>query len=89
MRIHLTGYGGNYELIRGQLTDKHIMDIAFMINNSDRFDFGELSHVVLRDTDKIVGYVGCDSAQLCCPNGENPKNYRIPHSHLRRIFMSV
>lgn len=89
MRSDTEGFGGNYEFVRRQLTDKQIMDIAFKVQTSNIFKFGELSHVVLRGTNKMVGYVGSDSAQLCCPKGENPEKYRTPHSHLRRIFMSA
>jgi hypothetical protein len=86
MRIDTVGYGGKYEVVRRHVTDIQIRDIVTKISTSDRFEFGELSHVVLRGTDTIVGYVGNDSAELCCPNGKNPEEYRIPHSHLRRIF---
>lgn len=89
MRIDTEGFGGNYEFVRRQLTDKQIMDIAFKVHASDTFEFGELSHIVLRGTDKIVGYVGSDSVQLCCPKRENPEIYRVPHSHLKRIFRSA
>jgi len=89
MRNDSEGFGGKYELVRRPLTDKQIMDIAFKVHASDTFEFGELSHVVLRGTNTIVGYVGNDSVQLCCPEGKKPEIYRIPHSHLRRIFMSA
>ena len=89
MIIGFTGHGGGYELVRRPLTDKQISDIAAKIQSSQRFNFGELSHVVLSGTDTIIGYVGNDSVELCCPEGENPEKYRTPHSHLRRIFMSA
>jgi len=89
MRSDTEGFGGNYELVRRQLTDKQITDIALKVHVSNIFDFGELSHVVLRGTNTIVGYVGNDSVELCCPEGENPEKYRTPHSHLKRIFKSV
>ena len=86
MIIDTTGYGGNYESVRRHLTDRQIRDIVAKISTSGRFEFGELSHVVLRGTDTIMGYVGNDSVELCCPSGKKPEEYRIPHSHLRRIF---
>ena len=89
MRLDTEGYGGKYELVRIQLIYEQILGITSKIHASQRFEFGENSHVVLRGTKTIVGYVGNDSAQLCCPIGEEPSIYRIPHSHLRRIFGSV
>lgn len=89
MLSEMVGFGGNYCSVRALLIDKQIIDIAFKINNSDRFEFGENSHVVLIGTDTIVGYVGHDTAELCWPEGQDQKRYRTPHSHLRRIFNSA
>ena len=89
MRSQIRGFGGKYESICRRLTNKQLLDIALKVQNSGLFEIGEFSHIVLRGTDTIIGYVGNDSADLCCPEDKKPEIYRIPHSHLRKIFMSV
>lgn len=89
MDSYTTGFAGKYESVRDSLTKRQFEIIVSKIANSDRFDFGERHHVVLRDTDIIVGYLGSMSAELCCPEDIDPNLFRVPHSHLRRIFKSV
>ena len=89
MRTNLIGYGGLYEPVSERLTDDQIREAFYQISLSDRFDLGDQSHIVLRGTDRIVGYIGNSSLELCCPKGENPERYRIPHKHLRRIFKAT
>ena len=86
---YLEGYGGKYEVFRENLTDNQIRRVFFEIVNSDRFDLGEQSHIILRGTDKIVGYIGNDSVELCCPLEEMPELYRVPHKHLKKIFRAA
>lgn len=83
------GFGGYYRPIRDPLTRDQILKIIIKIEDSQRFTFGEWSHVVLRGTNLIMGYVGNESVHLCCPHGENPNNYQVPHKHLTRIYNSV
>ena len=84
----MKGYGGVYELVRN-LNPYQLMRIASKIQKSEKFDIEELSHIVLRDTGTIVGYIGTETAELCCPSEEEAELYRIPHHHLRKIFRSV
>lgn len=83
------GFGGEYETYRTNLADDQIRKVIYQIFISERFAFGEQSHVVLRGTDKIVGYVGNESLELCCPADENPALYKVPHKHLKRIFRAA
>lgn len=85
----MVGLGGVYELVRNFLTPHQAISIASKVQKSEKFDIGEFSHIVLGDTDTIVGYIGNESAELCCPNKEETELYRIPHHHLRKIFNSV
>ena len=85
----LLGYGGLYEPCRRNLTDNQIRKAVFLVARSNRFDFESQSHIVLEGTGRIVGYIGSSSLELCCPEGENPEKYRIPHKHLGRIFRSI
>ena len=80
------GYGGKYEVLRNHLTDEQIIGIVKKISSSNRFEFGELSHIVLRGTETIVGYLGNETAELCFP--ERGK-YNLHHLILKRIFRSV
>lgn len=80
------GYGGIYEPVKAGLTNDQMREAIFRITTSERFEFGELSHIVLQGTNTIVGYIGDDSLELCCPEEKDSEIYRIPHKHLRRIF---
>jgi hypothetical protein len=77
----------NYVLVREQLTKEQIIDLAFKVQQSERFQFGEQGHVVLRQNPDIaIGYVGINSARLCLHRREN---YEGQQSLLREIFHSV
>lgn len=89
MDAYMEGYGGMYEEARRPLTNEQLRKIRVKIFNSDRFEMGELDHIVLAGTETIVGFLGNGSVDLCCPLNENPTKYRVPHSGLRRIFKSV
>jgi len=89
MQTDMVGYGGMYETFRLNLRDDQIREAFFRIMDSKRFELGEQSHIVLRGTDTIVGYIGNSSLELCCSEGRDPEIYRTPHKHLRRIFRSV
>ena len=78
--------GQRYEPLRTNLTDRNIINAAARISESERFEFGEYSHVVLKGTDVVIGYIGNESLELLCPDAAEPIFYRIPHKHLRRIF---
>ena len=80
------GYGGKYELIRGNVPDNKIRNTLDRIIGSGRFSFGELSHVVLKDTELIVGYVGNSTLELCCPEEQKPELYKRVYKHLKKIF---
>ena len=85
----MEGFGGQYEVVRGDLTDMQVIRAAIKIQDSPRFDIGENSHIILRGTNTIVGYLGNETLELCCPSRDSPEIYRVPHKHLRRIFNSV
>ena len=89
MKVYTEGYGGKYEEARRPLTDEQLRKIRVRIFNSDKFEVGKLSHIVLAGTETIVGFLGIGSVDLCCPLNEDPKKYMEHHSHLRRIFRSV
>lgn len=89
MRTYMSGYGGKYEMVRTHLTDEQITSLAGKVATSEKFEFGDLSHIVLSGTETIVGFIGNDSVELCCPQKESSKKYRTIHQHLRRIFGSV
>lgn len=90
MHAYTEGYGGLYEEVRGSLSDEQLRTIRVQISNSDRFEMGKLSHIVLAGTGgAIVGFLGIRSAELCCPNRGTAELYRTSHEHLRRIFRSV
>ena len=81
-------FGNRYETVRRNLTDRQVTNAITRILESDRFDVGEYSHIVLKNTDTIVGYIGNETLELYCPENSQPAVYRTPHKHLRRIFRS-
>ncbi len=83
------GFGGQYETYRENLTDDTLLRVAHRISTSKRFEWGGFCHIVLQDTETIIGYVGNNSVELCCPEGKDPALYRIPHKHLKRIFRAA
>ena len=85
----MEGFGGKYGTARNHLTDQQLFKIIRKIADSDRFEMGELSHIVLKGTETIVGYVGNQDVDLCCPLNVDPRTYGIPYHHLRKIFKSV
>ncbi len=89
MDAHTIGYGGRYEEARRPITNEQLRRIRVKIFNSDRFEMGKLDHIVLAGTETIVGFLGDVSVDLCCPSDEALTRYRVPHTHLRRIFRSV
>ena len=89
MEVETEGFGGEYGTVRDHLTDQQLLKIIRKIADSDRFEMGELSHIVLAGTETIVGYVGSQSAELCCSPDVDAKTYQIPYHHLKRIFRSV
>lgn len=86
MIIDSEGFGGQYEVFRENLAASQIRRVFYEIATSKRFELGEQSHIVLKGTEKIVGYIGNESLELCCPSWDNPSLYRVPHKHLKRIF---
>ena len=89
MRGYTEGYGGRYETIRWPVTDSQILDAVYLVQTSSKFQIGQNSHVVLKGTDTIVGFLGNDSLELCFQGNKKEEHYRIPCKHLRRIFRSV
>ena len=85
----MVGFGGQYEVYRENLTDDQIRAVVYKIATSERFHIGNNSHILLNEADVIVGYIGSSSVELCCPEGQNPNLYRLPHKHLRRIFRAA
>ena len=89
MELYSRGFGGYYESVQRNLSDRQISTLISKISDSFIFELGELEHIFLRGTNKIVGYVGNDSVELCFPTLTNLDLYKIPHKHLKRIFNSV
>ena len=80
--------GTRYEPLRKNLGNRQIINAVYRIQRSGRFDVGECSHIILKGTDVVVGYVGNESLELFCPKEQEPGTYRTPHKHLRKIFRS-
>ncbi len=89
MRIDSSGYGGFYKTVREGLNDEQTLKLFMEVEKSKRFKLDELSHVVLRETGNIVGYIGSETAELCSPRIRRPVQYLLYHQQLKRIFNSV
>ena len=79
-------FGDRYETIRKNLINMNILNAYVRVRKSRMFSTGELSHIVLKGTNTRVGYIGNETLELFCPQGQEPSTYRTPHKHLRRIF---
>lgn len=89
MAIRSWESGVMYVVFQDCLSKSQLEEAASRIKGSDRFEFADSSHVVIKGTERIVGYVGQGALELCCPQDTTSENYRVPHKHLKRLFGSV
>lgn len=57
-----------YFPVRGNLQPEEIASIKGRIEKSDEFELDDLSHVVVKSTNSIVGYIGEETAELFFDN---------------------
>lgn len=78
----------NYVTLRENLSNRALINAVCRIQNSNRFEIGERSHILLKGTGVFVGYIGNDSLELCASPGTPVKSYKSQYKHLKRIFMA-
>ena len=83
---HLDTHVHTYETVRDLLTPEQIAKIIYKIQTSSRFRVDELSHIILKDTDICVGYIGEYTAELVDVERRDIHSQR---KHLKRIFHSA
>lgn len=72
-----------YQIFRKNLTSGEMAIVSCEIDNSEEFEFGEFSHIVLNGTNIKVGYIGNETFELINPN---KKEFRKYHNKLKEIF---
>jgi len=82
-------YVERYEIVRRDLFEWQLCKAVSKIKDSNRFEFGELTYIILKNTRTPIAYIGSETLELCFPKGEKSELFKIPHSHLRRIFNSI
>ena len=82
MSISSTGY----KIIRYNLSTNDILEAYSKINKSDIFEIGELSHIVIKETDTPIGYIGDETLELYDIDNKELLDY---HNQLKKIFCSI
>lgn len=72
-----------YKILRNNLNVGETAIVLSEITDSKDFDLNELSHIVLKGTKTLVGYIGDDSLELVNPNKKEFIKY---HNKLKEIF---
>lgn len=83
---HLETHSHKYQTFRTGLSDWQMTKLIYKIQNSDRFQVGDLSHIHVRGSNVCVGYLGDDSAEFVDPDRTET---RAPRRQLKRYFRSV
>lgn len=73
----------NYKTLYKNLTPCEIALATCKIQESEKFELDDLSHIVLKETNKRVGYIGDETLELC--NSSNSFSKKS-HQELRGIF---
>ncbi len=72
-----------YQIFRKNLTMGEMAKISCEISNSKYFEIGEFSHIVIKETNTRVGYIGDDTLEIINPNKKKFNEY---HNKLKEIF---
>ena len=83
---HLDNHEHSYHVVREYLTSRQMARLIGRINDSQKFENSNLSHICIRGTDLCVGYLGDDSAELV---DIHRKDMRSVRRELRNYFFRV
>ncbi len=72
-----------YQIFRENLTNGEIAKTLYEINNSKNFKIDKLNHIVIKETNTRVGYIGDDTLEIINPNKKKFSEY---HNKLKEIF---